>query len=472
MLGEKFIKCIELLNSSELNTCIRYSKDTILNHRKIITKTLELYKKNPQSFISLLKNEEKLFKKLFPQQKIFDKKPLNSHFHQMMIYMEEFIAIRKIQQDKNERQRILEGFYIENQAQKEALAVNTKRIKTAQQKNVSFESYLHLYQLYINRFYTKADKFENNIFDNVAKAVDYLDNFYFLAKLHWNQELQANALINNQEYSISFIDKIQTYIKDNPEFSEKTLFKIYAITSALYNSDFDEKRYTELKELILGNFSAFTTRTKRNLITDLSNYISYLYNKTGNPKLIPDIFEIYQTEIKHQLLPLRNSPFPEGKFAQIIRIGLSLKKIDWVENFIKKYKKYLENETLVAVCKAEVLFAQNQFEAMLKTLNTIEINSLKNQYEVRNLYVKCYYKLQEFDVLDNFLASYDVFLRRNEQLSKQLQEFNLLFVKFMKRIIRNRHNTKKLQQIKTELTETKSVFHRQWALDELDLLLA
>lgn len=468
MVGEKFFQSVSSLSSSELNACLRYSLNPSFNKRLEISSTIKLFKKSKEDFILLQKNEEKLHKKIFGNQEKYDKKTLVDHFHYCLNLVENFIVYSVVQNDKDEQLKILENFYSDRGCEREAEAINLKRIKLTRSKNISINSYLSLYDLYINKFRITVKRFENETFENVKIALDNLDKFYFLAKMHWSQELDVLNLVSKCDYDKRLLKEIREIVENDTDISKKLLFKIYIETNKLYNGDFSAEKYFQFKDLILKNLDKLEAKSKKQYVTDWSNYGSYMYSREPTMEWLQENFEILKIESDNDLLIVKNK-VTDAKFSQGIRIALTLKEFDWADKFINKYKDYVNNENLVLKMQAEVHYNKGDYENSLELINRIPLKTFTDNYEIKTLYSKILFDKGEYDLLENHLNTFELYLRRYKDITEDLRDRNLNFVLYLGRLHRNLNNKKKLEKLFNDVTENKLLFNRSWLLSKISL---
>ncbi|MGB1314544.1 MAG: hypothetical protein ACPG4Y_00845 [Chitinophagales bacterium] len=470
MVGEKFFLNISSLTHTELNSCIRFSRVDVFNKREEIIQTLELFKRNKIRFFSLLKDEKKLFFLLFPNEKKFIKKCLIDHFHYCMLFFEDFVIHNELQKNKEKRLEILEQFYAKKRIEKEFLAVNKKRIKIEKAKKTNIDSFLNLYLMHKSKFYFLLKEFDNEVFNEIDLAVNYLDKYYFFSKMNAFQELESNSLMNNVTYEHVFKDEIVEKIDFEAKNGNDVLFKIYRYTIALYNKDFDFERYLKLKKMVLDNIGNFEPELKKLVLSDLSNYVSYMYNKNADNKLIQESFEILKIQIKMKTL-IDNNTFPDAAFSQNVRIALYLKEYEWAENFIETHKKYLKNTDLVLVSKADLLYNQAKYEELYSIVKNRANEKKIEGYNLRCIYAKALYDQQKFEELNIFLANFSTALRRKKENSENLLSSKIGFIQYLSRIVKYLNFNSKLKVLQKELSENKQVFHRNWLISKINILI-
>lgn len=470
MLGEKFYISLSSLSTIELNSFIRYSKSNFLNKKKEITFTIELFKKNKEKFFTFLNKEQILFKKVFPNEKTFDRIRLKDLFHYSINLFEDFVVFYVSKTDDEQKLSILSKFYAKKNMQKEALAINTKLFKIVKKYKLNYKNYYKLFKLDMNRFEILLNDFNYETFQYAEKANELLDKYYFLEKLRITQELRSDSIMSSRKYKISFLNEIKNEIKVNEKINKKLLFKIYSITSDLYEGVFDKETYFILKKLVLKNIEKFDFFTRKMVFSDINNYLSILYNKIGDSSLFVEVFENYKNQIHYKTIIINNK-IADADFSPIINISLALKEFDWTNNFIDKYSKNIQNKDLVLLNRAQILYVQKDYDKALETLRDVEPKTPKVNYELKAIYAKILYLTNEIDLLDSHLNAFELYIRRQKNISELVKNSNLKFILFSKRLVNNKVNVANLLKLKKDIEKDKSVFNRIWLLSELDKII-
>jgi len=470
VLGEKFYISLNSLDNKELNSFIRYSKSNFINKKNEITRTIELFKKNKKHFKNLLTNENILFNKIFPEIKIFDRILLKDLFHYSMILFEDFIVYYISKNDKEQRLNILADFYTRKNLQKEALAINTKLYKIILKAKLNYKNYYKIFKLDMNRFEILLNDFNYETFQYAEKALSYLDQYYFLEKIRITQELRTDEIMSNRKYKIILLDEIKKSIKEDNLINKKILFKIYSISSDLYEGILDKKTFFIYKRLVLSNIDKFDFFSKKMFLVNMGNYLSILFNKTADKDLLKEVFENYKNQLHHKTI-VENGKIVDANFTQIVNVSLALKEYNWVNKFIEDYGKLLYNNDLVLLNKAMVLYVQKEYDKALDNLLLIDLKTPKISYEAKTLYAKILYLKKEFELLGNHLNTFELYLRRQKGISELIRENNLKFVLYLKRLLKNQVNKSSIKKLRKDLEEDKSVFNRAWLITYVDLLL-
>ena len=89
----------------------------------------------------------------------------------------------------------------------------------------------------------------------------------------------------------------------------------------------------------------------------------------------------------------------------------------------------------------------------------------------KSLLLAIYYELDEFDVLENNLETYQAYLRREKSITEGYRKMHLNFTKFVKKIYRVGKNEKELNKITELIKQENNVINKSWLLEKIDELL-
>ncbi|MEO0875125.1 MAG: hypothetical protein AAFY48_11010, partial [Bacteroidota bacterium] len=80
-----------------------------------------------------------------------------------------------------------------------------------------------------------------------------------------------------------------------------------------------------------------------------------------------------------------------------------------------------------------------------------------------------YYELDEFDLLDSHLDSFEVFLKRRKDFTADRKQIYIWLIKYTRRLTRIIPGDKKaLQKLKEDIQSTKGVVNANWLLQKIE----
>lgn len=142
---------------------------------------------------------------------------------------------------------------------------------------------------------------------------------------------------------------------------------------------------------------------------------------------------------------------------------MRLGKIDWTAEFIETYKTFVDSqyhETYVHNAYSMLYFAQGKYEETMLRLQQVDYKELFITMDAKVLLVKVYYQLSEYDVLESFINSFKVFLRRKDILAYH-QEIYKNFIRMTQKLINlPPFNKAAKTKLRTEIEATQKLLEK------------
>ncbi|HEY3250733.1 MAG TPA: hypothetical protein VGK25_06405, partial [Ignavibacteria bacterium] len=163
---------------------------------------------------------------------------------------------------------------------------------------------------------------------------------------------------------------------------------------------------------------------------------------------------------------------PKANYFSILNTALSLNKIEWSENFIKKYTSMIQHEireSVRAIAYASLHFETKEYEKVLLNLNTIVFSDTMDKLQARSLVAKTYYEQRQFETLLDHIDSSKHFLKTNRSVSKLNEEFYGNFYNFIKKLISVNENADlhSIPVLKKEILATIKLGSKNWLLEKI-----
>ena len=160
----------------------------------------------------------------------------------------------------------------------------------------------------------------------------------------------------------------------------------------------------------------------------------------------------------------------------MVTIGISIKKYQWVENFIKNYTNLLHEKhrsSLYNYALAELTYRTISTNEALKYAAKIEFEGFFMKHEVNILKLKIYYDENDFIAVHYLLDSYKKFIEGNKFVSGPQYEIYSGFIKVYSEMVKLKEyedkNAAAILLAKTE--EMTNVQNKDWLLEKLAELI-
>jgi hypothetical protein len=154
----------------------------------------------------------------------------------------------------------------------------------------------------------------------------------------------------------------------------------------------------------------------------------------------------------------------------MVSTGLKVKQFDWVEDFIHTYSELRDKENrsdFKGFNLARLRFDQMRFQEAKQLLQEVKFKDLFITLNARVLLIKTFYELEQLDLVEHQIKSFQNFVSRQKNLSYHANIFkdNIRFVSKLTRV--NHANPANVQKLVNEVKAEKSLTERNWILSKL-----
>jgi len=303
------------------------------------------------------------------------------------------------------------------------------------------------------------------------QLTENLDAFYTIEKLRIAIDQRTWQKMYKTEEKIDLGIPLGTI--DKYKFSNNPSVKIYKLMYELYQVEESTDNYYSLKAIAMSNIDTFPKDEQREIFDVLVSYCIKWVNK-GDMEFHKETLIIYDWGIDKEI-NLNKGNLSPTSFRNYVVIGLRVGEFDKVEQFIKTNTKILNEErrdNALNFNLARVEFYRGEYEKALSYLNYVNYDDIWYSLNSKSLLLAIYYELEEFDVLENHLDTYQTYLRREKSIQENYRKMHLNFTKYVKKIYRiNPINIQHSMKLSEKIKSEKSVINKQWLLEKIDELL-
>ncbi len=398
--------------------------DKDFNYGKISDDLSEL-SRYIEDYLLLQEFRKKTFDREFHLAKIFQKKRLNGLFYQQL-----------------------------NKAEKITKKIHKRELWT----------YLQTLQIHHYRYFASdTDKVSIGEIE-IIKARKSLDLFYFAVNLRYECELKSRSTILSQdmEGSIGEESVIHHFRKKTTE----VLHEIYLDLLDLIEKK-DPDRYYKFKEKLPTYQEVLS---KRELFVILSYLLNFVAAKlrVGKSKSLEEAFFLYDYGLQNKILLVDNY-FQKTQFINIVYIACRLKLFDWLAEFMRKNKTFIQpndRNATVSLSKAVIAFEKGNYLDAIALTNSVKYVDPFFKLRSRFLLLRSYVELDyERKIILDLCRAIKASLSRDKRLGDETISAALNTVKFLS----NLYGTKKIKKnlLATQVEQVKLIFFRPWLLDKI-----
>jgi len=407
--------------------------------------------------------KEKACEAAYPGQP-FDEKQLAYCMNYLLQAGERFLSIRRFEQSS-----VLPGLFLletlVNRKQEKGYQYVHKKLnhQLESSKIAESERFYHQFRLAEIEDQHFMNKDERRYDPNLEIASDNLDLFYFSKKLRMLSEMINRQHIFNQSYNLAFRGLLLEGLENSEILSNPLIKTYYHVLRMLSYDESAETEYGEVKRLFQANYIIFSEADQQNILSHLLNFcIRQIREQVDRRPYMEEALSWYMFGIESRLYLPKDQLSP-WHYKNIIKLAFNLGNFDWAENFMYQYSGKLQDtfrENALYYNLADLYYQKKDYEKAMKFLNQVEFTDIHYNLNAKQLLIKIFYELDEEEALLSLLASFSVYLKRNQHLSLDLRKTYENFCKLMTRILRR--NPKKWQAIREDIQQVSPITDRKW----------
>lgn len=479
MNNTRLIKLLKRLSPSEMRKFVSFVESPCQNQNHRLVKLVDFLYKTYPSFDSKNLNKPFLFQLMFDNEPVSEQK-VHDQMSALLRLLEDFLAYEEWRTDS-----VNKSIYLLKALHKKSAQEHFYRVSRKEQQDLGRSTYrnsdyyyagyklAHVSDPVLSRLKPKE------VSDNLNKLSSNLEVFYISEKLRISCEMLNRTRILNIEFDTSRADYLCEFLEDAGRvYLEEPLVAIYfQVYQTLKDSD-NESNFRQLVSL-LGEYSEyFPPRQAYAMYIYTLNYCVKNINQ-GKHTYREEMFLLFETLLAKDLL-LEEGVLSHSHYKNITSVALSLKKYDWVKNFLEGYKSKLApefRENAYTYNLSVFYYSQGNYKEAKVLLQQIEFTNVFYHLSAKSLLMKIYFELGDDDGFKYLVYAYQAFLTRSQKIPKYQIQSHHNFIKSLKKMVslraRRRHLEdevfeKRWSQIKASIQETSQLIHAGWLINQLN----
>jgi hypothetical protein len=467
MENSKLVILLKSFDSSELRAFQDFLASPYFNKKEINLRLFRLLKNlAKEGFPNHKLKRSLIYKKLYPSQP-YDELKLNHVISEVFRLAEQFLSIQHFQQKRALPSIMIAEAHYQRKQDKAFVHQVRKIRKTLDSSSKKDSIYFHQKSIMLmqeERFFPSRSTDEE---DNLQKAAYHFDGFYLLQKLKYLCLMLDRQKFMVLKYDLSTIpltlellEKAPDPIKNSPSITT-----YIALLNALLERD-SRPHFLTFKQLLKQNNTVFTIQEAKELYLLAINFCIH-HIRIGQREYAEDLFHLYTEGIEQSIL-FNDGVLSTQTYKNIIKLGLGLLQLEWVEQFIKKYSQYLYyplREDAYHFNLADLYFHKKEYHKAMMELNQVEFSNINYNLDSKVMLLKIYFEQDEIEPMLSLIATFKIFLRRQKGLSKNVKDSYLNFAKLLQKVYR--HHRTSSDHLVEEIKSTTALSDRTWLLKQL-----
>ncbi len=421
-----------------------------------------------QQKIDAALDKKYVHEKLFPKQpyKDIDMRVLMSA---LLKHAERFLALERYNDDRATTDFYLAQTYRQRQLTK-SFHHTLKNVHTRSQKNPSYNAHIHYRQSLMHEEEYLFSFEENRQTERDLQAWhDSLNHFFIAETLRQVCALLTHERVAEKEYDFLLLEDILKQIEMHQKLLEIPAIYLYYHSYHTLTGTQNDKHFRQLKDGIIRYGAGFPQTELKGFYTLSINHCIRQNNKNEGTAFLRELFELYEVGLSQDAF-IENGFLSRWTYKNIVAAGLMLEEFEWVEYFIYQYKSKLEKKyrrDSFAYNMAFLHYCKKQYNEAIAQLHQVKFNDVFLNLNARNLLLRIYLELEEYEALESHLNSFEIFIRR-KNINKSYRDNYLNTIKLSRKIIQlNPHDKAAKTVLRKEIEAEKNPSTRAFLLEIL-----
>lgn len=411
---------------------------------------------------------ERVFAKVFPENKVFDMQLLRYTSSFLLNTIREWLSIEEMRADGSKElvylQTALKKLGADDLRTRELPESLAKHRRGERRDAVFFRQH---FQLLFDEYDVELKQNRGNE-HRLGPVIEALTISHVSALLSMGCTVRAAQNFSGKNIELPLLTAAIEYVEAG-NFREIPAVMGWFHTFRCLESSENEADFFELKKILLTANNQFSTSEFGDMHISAINFCIRRANQ-GRKDFLLEAFELYKSGFQTGAL-LAHGRLSKYTYKNAAILGIHLGEFEWVNGFLADFKKFLptnDGENLFNLSSAKASFQQKKYDEALLFLQEVALaeEPLYN-LDARRMLVRIFYEQGSFDALDSQLDSYSAYLRRHKEVGYH-RENHLHFIGWIRKLMRaDLRNAAVKGRLREKLAGEKSVLEKDWLLEQL-----
>lgn len=477
MLNTSVISVFRTFSKAEIKRFEEFLLSPYYNKNSVLVNLFSIVKKYEPDFKSDLLDRKKVWHKLY-KEKDFNYGVMKNLIYDLNKAADKFIELQSYEKNilLNQLSLMQEQFDRNLNDSFEKTLKNYKNKLSVNKQDLDYFYYNYRALKLEREFYSNIGipKAESRISEE--NEIEYLTMFYLIECSDVYNSLLINASYINKNLKnenlnlfLNFSEKFEHKFR---EISESSLLNLKLIL--------DENDYSvffKLKNIFTKNSFKFSSSYNSNLGLALMEFCSRRIME-GKVEFIKEMFETSLYIFENGLLMNENNGYMNPNvFNQLISTGCSLKKFDWVRQFIEdNFKKLnpLYRENFYNYAYLTLNFKMKNFAEALHFSAKMEVASPMDHVSIKRYQMMIYFESGYTEELYSIIEAFRNYVNKSNKLTASVKSQSGNFINFTKKLSDLKFNSNNFEQsnirkIKSDLMKSE-VINKNWLMEKVNEL--
>jgi hypothetical protein len=466
MEKSQLINIIKTFSRRDVREMLRWLQSPVHNLREDVIVLFQYITSDNVLYNNESLAKEAAYKALMPKEKYNDAK-----MRQVMFFLQEnieqFLAFQEWSKNEKNQRLALAQNYRHRKLEKPFLKT-IQDLEKEQSISIEHDASHHELQhrlLEQHSFFQVMNDRSKIVF--LQEVNNTLDTYYIAQKLKYFCNMHSHQSVFKIEYDYTFLVPLLTQIQQQNLLSVPAISVYYYIYHTLIEKE-NPEHFMALKQEISEKLTKFPMSEAREILLMGINYCIGRAN-AGHVTYFHDAIELFQLG-DHSNLLLEDGQVSRFTFRNAVSFGTRIKAFEWVEYFIDKYKKCLDDKYqggFVQFNYARLYFEKGDYKQAMKLLAQTEYDDILIALNAKFMLLKMYYELREYDVLESHLESMRAYVQRKEVIGYHRNIYKNI-IRFAKKLLNLNPTTQKIEALRQDIATTNPMADREWFYRMLD----
>ncbi|NUN99721.1 MAG: hypothetical protein HUU01_03805 [Saprospiraceae bacterium] len=407
-----------------------------------------------------------VFAGLYPE-KPYDEMQLNRLMSRLLQLAERFVSIWRYEQRGVLPDCIALEFYVETHLDK-IYAFAIEKVKSKLDRLPLRNGDWYFQQFLLSDIAERHFSAQNlRRYDHhLQEASDHLDTWFLSQKLFYLCAMLDRQKILSTPYRQTFLGAMRQHLEQHNYENVPAVAVYHHLLNALSGTD-DSPHFQSLKTWVYDSDQHFSKAEVKDLFYFAINFcINKL--KHGDRAFAEDLVELYDRGLQKGVL-LEDGLISPWTYKNMVKLGLGLRRFEWVERFITEYSFKLpadQREDAYHFNLADLFYHKKDYRSALFHLNQVEFTDIHYSLDAKTMLIKIYFETSETEAFLSLLSSFNIYLRRNKLISKEIKSAYLNFTAILQQI--NNLSKERRNALADKIKKAPLLTDRNWLLEQVD----
>ena len=475
MITSKAIDLVGTFNETEFKEFGLFVSSPYFNKEAVQVRFYDIMKKHYPAFAGRSFEKEKVYAKLYPGKKYNDG-VMRNILSKTLELAELYLTVKRQRKNEFSAKAALLRELSERKMAKLFERTEQKTGELLENSAVKDEQYYYDKSVLINENRRYLSNRKSSLYSSNDMLRESAENLTisFLISI-----LRSETNIANSNLRMFKFEK-DNLLSELELFAEKEAEKYPGITYLQYYYNAfklartrDEKYFYELKSIVYSSYDQFGEQDRKDIFTILTNYCYYKVNK-GSLGFRNEHFMLYKENIERGFYKGSRNYLDHIQYLNVVVTGLDAGYSSWVEEFIEKYKSELDDknrENSYNFRRALIFYHKALYNEALNTAARVRSDDLSYKHQLKSLYLKIYYDMNEIEPFYSHVDSYRHFLLNEKHIPEVTRNVINSYVNYAKKLfdIKNRATERDydLFKIKNDISDSKAMVNKSWLLERI-----